>query len=76
MTQFDEREGAPLSEEDKDKEHVDSLVRMAQTALAARYCENNDCGVLMYQPMMTEHTEPQVMSNCPGCGRFGRTKGQ
>ena len=33
------------------------------------YCENEDCGVLIYQ--VPENAE----ANCPGCGLFGRKKG-
>jgi predicted NUDIX family phosphoesterase len=51
------------------------------------YCENDECRVLLYEPL-TEMTTMElkdgssvgvvgeVNNNCPGCGRLGRTKGK
>lgn len=53
------------TEKEKDQEHIEGLVQMAADTLLAKYCENERCGVLMYQA-----------KNCPGCGQFGRVKGK
>jgi hypothetical protein len=39
------------------------------------YCENDKCRVLIFENKI-EIEGGEVDNNCPGCGQFGRIKGQ
>ena len=45
----------------------------------ALYCENGECRVLMFKQAPEREQVMQgteMVSNCPGCGQFGRKKGK
>lgn len=68
-----EEGSGPYSSEENDHQEP-ALITVIQDP--TRYCENVRCAVLIFLVQYTEHLEPQLDENCPGCGQFGRKKGQ